>query len=1617
MPKLKDNEQDPFAGIDYEQVAPNEATDPFAGIEYEQVEEQPVASRLPQPEPLDPDALNEQIKENARAIFSLPFGDERREPMIQRQKLMREQQAINLDTEEENAPNEITMALSRGGARVAKSFVQDVRGIGQTMVRPYKVVADVLDKVLPDNRVSESIDKIADKLDNETALESELSQDVQERLIKNLSTGNTKEAVKQVLLEGGLDATVGFLKILMLGSLIKGTAGNSHTLKYLSRTGEAGAKGWGGASLLIPGLQSGGNKALAANAAIRALHTYLTTTGTPREKTKSALVMFAGMMTAAGARFSEVAPLADMGLNTIVSILGGAYGAAWQEAKAASAEATDPNAFPKLFAAYAAPVMIQDMIASSGTRYDPNAKNAALRQLKRTLEPEQYAKVRDFMQRHDPTSPPPLPDEPPPLPVTPPSITGPIAPTGKAEQPVVLPSIRADVDAEIVKAIRSRRETALAKATPKVPVAPEAMPAKGVEPSAPAPKELPKAVTEPTAESVPRETGGEIPATEAEPLPTDPSRFSDAYMSDFAFPIREQYLENKVHIQKMIASSGMERGQQIIDGIEKGMAFMSHVKWINDYNRDQIIDDIAAGKASDLVKGIGPSTAAAIKAIFDNENPSDALRQLNNWRMLMGKAQIASSELVRKFELKPPAYQVTDEERAEIENAMLWKKLGRIATRGNIVDDPLGRAAVDAAIGMQTHSLPTDPEARRNQLMRLRKTAQAYYNWNKKIPNIDAPGAYGLMMRLKEDSQRKVRTARLGGSSRYTVSDFATETGNLRAQQNFTELQHNKAKGGYDAKNRIQAIYSSLRKEGLPPYDMIVFSDKLDAVKRLLFTDPQARDVEEGSKRLEATSERKREIAQAEATATDYVDTKRARKIVAVLHQRLRKLLTGELAGAKATGTEDAIREAKRALDEYKEGKAVANMSADFAKYLTDEDSKRLQNELRRMEIPWDSDDNRFRQLHDMLINELQGPSAVNLRIIELKQWIETWNSVRERLLALEGKSQRTKEQQEALERLHTRLLEKTPMTADESGKPRRVDRNEMARIAGILDTQGEAAARKAVSESTWGTRKYYWMSQPPEDMLPELFKREYTEEVKARVEGERSRIGPPSSSRSRTGMATPKTGDLMADFYRHVFQLEVASRSLEPAKELFKAVNTNERLPKMLKQAMIRSIHNSLGVGEQIDATTKVLMDANNLFWRSYPLALSRLVWYDVRNRFQVPAVIATQFHASEIANTLPAFIRNMSDKDSRTRQAIRTTYKQMVSQKDAIYDEALLAQDKPLLSLYRSRYADIYAKLDNVIRTAFTASDDGGRIPSFGFAHTLADAAVNDFLAGRITQGKLEARLNLRNMEQAEQMELMDKFYRAQGGSRDAYEGFIREYATKRTANINFQYRTSERSGLEQDVSARPILGVYTWTRGAIELAFRQGVMKTMEGLRANDAKEVWEGMRTVGAYVLGMYATGYGLATLTGQKGRRADAPIYHPLLSMIYNPVAPGVEWLREYFDIFNWLGMEPIDEERTASVFEKAAKYILDKALYMMPVLNDVANWYEMINNEYGVTNTGLLLDALGIEMRRRKFTDRTWGEKVRHVMFGTAEIHKTPEKTLWDTVEPARPFIGEKPLE
>lgn len=973
----------------------------------------------------------------------------------------------------------------------------------------------------------------------------------------------------------------------------------------------------------------------------------------------------------------------------------------------------------------------------------------------------------------------------------------------------------------------------------------------------------------------------------------------------------------------------------LLDGMERGAAYLRHVRNFSPENADAIIDQMARGEEQGGVRGIGPSTATILKAIANSDSTEDAYRTINDWRAANGKDLLEQTPItlpkaippegVKPSELPPPPsipkgpvelnhprYVHPTADVSEIRQSMPWKKLGGVKVAGEWQTTDLSEEAFNAAIDQLNFPLPTDQRSRSMHIKRIIGEARAYYDYRIDSSNV-----------ITEGWRKSWQNAKMVGSRRYMDADIFRASGRDDLQTADTELEHASSRGRFESETRLNNIKSVAINSGLKPSEIESEPDKVDAIKTILFIDPK----------------------------------------IAADDKKLRARL------------KDAFKE----VGEWNENN------------------------------PW-------KKVHDALRDEIQGPSATSVRVLQLYEWMKVFNKNGPLIESLESEKELSNGKKAYLRSLKKELDNASPFMAGDDGKPSHVPVGDLQEAAIVWRDQGPEAARTFLSRQKWGTRKFYWMSENENDFATKIFQK-FTEKPVETGGTPQAGVSAPGEINPRLGMAEPAKGDLFNSIGRHMHRLEVMSRGLPQAEKILEGINSDTRLPNWLRESATRGVKNALGFHDPGGPISQTANWVKRHFFRFAALNPQFAAFFNGRNLPQSWMLGLTQYRADQMISGNVSFLKEMRKPHSWTRKVMANVFKQEVSMQSAIFREQLGEMLGPEGAFnYTGKLGPVNAAIDGWSKIVFGGVDTSvNRKTGFGVGLQLAREASQSFIRdGQLTDAQLNRRLWISSLHPMEQGEIWGLWNKAkQSGNPADFDKFTIEYAQKKNLNMNFGYHVSQRSGLEQWGEGRAALQVYTWNKGAAEIFIRNGTQTVKEGFRTGDASKVWQGLEVIGMYTIMMYTGGAIAAQLLGRKGKDSQLPVYHPLHSALYSPYGLGVSAYMAVADMYEFLTTIDQEDPDFENIMRKVGKHIDAGQQIMLPTLNILPKLFAAAGNTEAQSNSELLIDIITGLHPDGDLMERDFINKAQLILVGTQQTQQSRKKVLWDTFLPSRLIIDE----
>jgi hypothetical protein len=671
------------------------------------------------------------------------------------------------------------------------------------------------------------------------------------------------------------------------------------------------------------------------------------------------------------------------------------------------------------------------------------------------------------------------------------------------------------------------------------------------------------------------------------------------------------------------------------------------------------------------------------------------------------------------------------------------------------------------------------------------------------------------------------------------------------------------------------------------------------------------------------------------------------------------------------------------------------------------------------------SDPKRHKQVIKLMENistQLNGGTAMNNRYLQFHEFRKEWEKKTDGM----SKAERWAEammrgDDDAVKEIETQMSRVIPMRYNpETKEGERVPLEMMNRYLNTYNVEGKSLLMAELFEADWGTRQYYYPSE-----RPPVIKGGYVDEgsfMSDGVNAGRVQAGAVTSTiKTRDGRVDMKSGSLFATLYRHIYNLEVQSRTVELKEQLESKLTQaakDQYIGKDVQGLVSRWMQNQWGQGAPAERVAIWASKMNSMFWTTYPLAVSRIAWYSARNMLYqgVPwGVMTTQFKIGDITTALPRVVNALRDSNSFTRRWFENQYTSDISQKQIIFNEQVLMKDPASLhdtsgKVYRSRIIDEGLTLaKDWASWSIGASDSFNRMSIGTASHVIAEKYVDQWIRGEKNYDRIENALMLKTVTPSQRSELAQLFDMGiQTGTKQGFVDWMARIAEIKNENANFLYRLGGKSMLEQEPSTRMFTGLITYPRGTVELFYQQGWKPfyramTNIGTKDFDASELVQGLKVMGMQQIGMIMSGVVFDQLIGRKRGLQEVPTYHFLTSSLGpGPMNVGASWMIDAWGNFAELGSQMHTQGHTQILSEQSGE-IQKLAFFMIPMAADVRNLAESAHNRVYADNVEALMAIIGKDVRNYRETERTYYEQwVKHPVFGGASTTADEKKELID---------------
>lgn len=545
----------------------------------------------------------------------------------------------------------------------------------------------------------------------------------------------------------------------------------------------------------------------------------------------------------------------------------------------------------------------------------------------------------------------------------------------------------------------------------------------------------------------------------------------------------------------------------------------------------------------------------------------------------------------------------------------------------------------------------------------------------------------------------------------------------------------------------------------------------------------------------------------------------------------------------------------------------------------------------------------------------------------------------------------------------------------------------EIGQLLDWLDTQ------------TWGTRKFYYMSESELKDLTSIYPTgtipEELEEAAALLGSQPEQVLPETMTREGMGKIA-KGGALLNAVLNHANRVGVFAATYDDLTKFWKAFASTNPSPQDIARVRLL-VNTSLGFRHAVEPWVKVARALNVWFWRPYfAFSPKRAAWFSYRNLHQDIAYGLTQIELKEAAKSCVVLSKAVGksvtsgvwDEIDKINPWMREDYENFwestISQRRQMYLQFVLQRQGNVVSDFGNQAVAII----DAIGSAPIYSDEVNRLKAWPTMHQTAYRNAQQIIQGKISAEKFWHNLNMDNLHIDQRLEmhrLIDE-----GNWRE----IVKNFAEYRTENIHFRYDTALRSIAEQTPGGRAVMGLATFPRGTFEIMYQNGFKPFVQGFESGNYRQSYEGLKTIIMGIFGSRMARWMLYAVTG----RVAYGVFDTVTR--YAPVAPGPRRIQELFDTINniqWRAQEQgYDIAKTSDMIMAAVTY---QSELFIPFCDVALDYYEYQNDVHGVRLYSLLKkkalqrfkDETGKAFRP---ASRDSNERIQHLFWGGAEEGK-----------------------
>ena len=597
----------------------------------------------------------------------------------------------------------------------------------------------------------------------------------------------------------------------------------------------------------------------------------------------------------------------------------------------------------------------------------------------------------------------------------------------------------------------------------------------------------------------------------------------------------------------------------------------------------------------------------------------------------------------------------------------------------------------------------------------------------------------------------------------------------------------------------------------------------------------------------------------------------------------------------------------------------------------------------------------------------LQDRSARLVRHARFVKWDRAARVAQEKLnqAQITGK----KLSKKALEKIMEPVKKAKPINAPAIALTEGRAAKEIGQLEDWLDTQ------------TWGTRKFYYMSERELKELTDLYPTgaipEELEQAETVLGAQPERILPETMTREG-GAKIAKGGSITAAIAHHMNRVGVFAVTHDDLAKFWEAFSSTN--PSVDDISSVRALVNTvLGFHHTASTPVKLVREATKWFWRPYFLSPKRSIWFSARNLHQNIAYGLSQTTLKEVSKSAVDF--TTGQLSPWMKEDYNKYWSSRISQRKQMQHQFILQKQDDIISTFGNKAVAII----DLLGSAPIYSDEVNRLLAWPTLHQTAYRNLEKFAKGKMTAKKLWNNLDIDTLHLSQRLELhrlLDK-----GNVRQ----FAANWAEYKTENIHFRYETSLRSVAEQTPGGKAWIGLMTFPRGTAEIMYQNGIKPFVQGYNSGNYRQSYKGLKTIMMSIFGSRAARWLLYGLTGRTAYGVFDTIFR------YTPVAPGAARVQQMFDDVSGILYLADENEKdipeTADAIMGAVSYQLE---LFIPFCDIALDYYETQNDVYGVRLYSLLKKKARQQYKNetgKKFreADRDYHEKIQHMFWGGAE--------------------------